>query len=186
MTDKFAAGIKIAGEMMGEGVVKAIEATAYKARLNVEYCYVRAPFDGYVTNLNIAVGQYANEGAQVVQLVDDRNWYVMANFRETFLAHIRPGMSAEVFLLGYPNVRFRGRVQGVGWALFQDNGASVEGLPRVEPTLNWVRLAQRFPVRITLEDRDPRYPFRMGETAVVTIKGSQQAPPQPESLQSQR
>jgi membrane fusion protein, multidrug efflux system len=152
---------------------KAAEARAYRARLNVEYCYVHAPFDGYVTNLNITVGQYANEGRQVVSLVDDRNWYVLANFRETFLSRIRPGMRAEVFLLGYANVRFRGRVEGVGWALFQDNGASVGGLPRVEPTLNWVRLAQRFPVRITLEDRDPRYPFRMGETAVVTIKGEQ-------------
>jgi membrane fusion protein, multidrug efflux system len=152
---------------------KAAEAAAYKARLNVEYCYVKAPFDGYVTNLNIAVGQYANEGKLVVSLVDDRNWYVLANFRETFLSRIKPGMYAEVFLLGYPNVRFRGRVEGVGWALFQDNGASVEGLPRVEPTLNWVRLAQRFPVRVILEDRDARYPFRMGETAVVTIKGYQ-------------
>jgi multidrug efflux system membrane fusion protein len=150
---------------------KAAEAAAYRARLNVEYCHVKAPFDGYVTNLNIAIGQYANEGKQVVSLVDDRNWYVLANFRETFLARIQPGMDAEVFLLGYPNVRFRGRVEGVGWALFQENGASVEGLPRVEPTLNWVRLAQRFPVRVTLEDRDARYPFRMGETAVVTIKG---------------
>jgi multidrug resistance efflux pump len=152
---------------------KAAEAAAYKARLNVEYCYVKAPFDGYVTNLNIAVGQYANEGKLVVSLVDDRNWYVLANFRETFLFRIKPDMYAEVFLLGYPGVRFRGRVEGVGWALFQDNGASVEGLPRVEPTLNWVRLAQRFPVRVTLEDRDARYPFRMGETAVVTIKGYQ-------------
>jgi len=153
---------------------KAAEAAAYKAKLNVDYCYVYAPFRGYVTNLNIAVGQYANEGKQVVALVDDRNWYVMANFRETFLGHIQPGMHAEVFLLGYPNVRFRGHVEGVGWALFQDNGATVEGLPRVEPTLNWVRLAQRFPVRVTLEDRDSRYPFRMGETAVVTITGWQQ------------
>jgi membrane fusion protein, multidrug efflux system len=151
---------------------KAAEAAAYRARLNVEYCYVRAPFDGYVTNLNIAVGQYANEGKQVVSLVDSRNWYVVANFRETFLARIRTGMRAEIFLLGYPNVRFRGHVEGVGWALFQDNGATVEGLPRVEPTLNWVRLAQRFPVRIILEDSDPRYPFRMGETAVVTIEAN--------------
>jgi membrane fusion protein, multidrug efflux system len=162
---------------------KAAEAAAYRARLNVEYCYVHAPFDGYVTNLNIAAGQYANEGKQVLSLVDDRNWYVIANFRETFLARIRPGMTAEVFLLGYPNVRFRGRVEGVGWALFQENGATVEGLPRVDPTLNWVRLAQRFPVRITLENSDPHYPFRMGETAVVTIKGWPPAPPPPVSHQ---
>jgi membrane fusion protein, multidrug efflux system len=150
---------------------KAAEAAVYDAKLNVDYCYVRAPYNGYVTNLNIAEGQYANEGQQVVSLIDDRKWYVIANFRETFLSHIEPGMTAEVFILAYPNKRFRGRVQGVGWALYQQNGASVEGLPQVEPTLNWVRLSQRFPVRIVLEDRDPKFPFRTGTTAVVTIQG---------------
>lgn len=117
------------------------------------------------------MGQYANEGRQVVSLIDDRKCYVIANFRETFLSHIKPGMTAEVFILAYPNKRFRGRVQGVGWALYQQNGASIEGLPQVDATLNWVRLAQRFPVRIVLQDRDPMFPFRMGNTAVVTIQG---------------
>ena len=152
---------------------KAAEAAVYDANLNVEYCYVRAPFDAYVTNLNIAVGQYANEGREVMSLVDNRIWYVIANFRENFLGHIEPGMHAEVYLLSYPNRRFHGRVQGVGWALYQGNGATVEGLPQIEPTLNWVRLSQRFPVRITLEDPDPSHPFRMGATAVVTIRGAQ-------------
>ncbi len=151
---------------------KAAEAALYDAKLNVEYCYIRAPFDAYVTNLNIAVGQYANEGREVMSLVDNRTWYVLANFRENFLGYIRPGMSVEVYLLSYPNKRFHGRVQGVGWALYQGNGASVAGLPEVEETLNWVRLSQRFPVRIILEDPDPSFPFRMGSTAVVTIQGS--------------
>jgi multidrug efflux system membrane fusion protein len=150
---------------------KAAQAALYDAKLNVEYCYVRAPFDAYVTNLNIAVGQYANEGKEVMSLVDNRTWYVLANFRENFLGYIRPGMRAEVYLLSYPNKRFRGRVQGVGWALYQGNGASVGGLPQVEETLNWVRLSQRFPVRIILEAPDPALPFRMGSTAVVTIQG---------------
>jgi membrane fusion protein, multidrug efflux system len=150
---------------------KDAEAAVYNAKLNVGYCYVRAPYNGWVTNLNIAEGQYANEGRQVVSLIDDRKWYVIANFRETFMSHIEPGMTAEVFILAYPNKRFRGRVQGVGWALYQQNGASVEGLPQVEPTLNWVRLSQRFPVRIVLENRDPKYPFKTGYTAVVTIQG---------------
>ncbi|HZC46441.1 MAG TPA: efflux RND transporter periplasmic adaptor subunit [Candidatus Acidoferrum sp.] len=150
---------------------KAAEAAVYDAKLNVGYCYVRAPYNGFVTNLNIAVGQYANEGREVVSLIDDRKWYVIANFRETFLSHIQPGMTAEVFILAYPSKRFRGRVQGVGWALYQQNGATVEGLPQVETTLNWVRLSQRFPVRIVLEDRDPKFPFRSGSTAVVTIQG---------------
>ncbi len=154
--------------------LKAAEAEVADAKLNVEYCYVKAPFDGYITNLNIAVGQYANEGRDVLAMVDNRTWYVLANFRENFLSHIKPGMTADVFLLAYPNHRFRGRVQGVGWALYQANGASVEGLPQVEPTLNWVRLSQRFPVRIILEDRDPENPFRMGVTAVVTIQGFRQ------------
>jgi multidrug efflux system membrane fusion protein len=153
---------------------KAAEAAVEDARLNVNYCYVHAPFDGLVTNLNISEGQYANEGKDVLSLVDDRTWYVMANFRENFLDHIRPGMSVDVYLLSYPETRFRGLVQGVGWALYQQNGATVDGLPAVEPTLNWVRLSQRFPVRIVLEGRDPRHPFRTGQTAVVTIEGFRQ------------
>ncbi|MGH7905501.1 MAG: biotin/lipoyl-binding protein, partial [Candidatus Binataceae bacterium] len=149
----------------------AAEATAGNAALNLQYCDVRAPFDGYVTNLNIAAGQYANEGKDVLTLVDDRVWYVLANFRETFMPRIRPGMKAEVYLPSHPNIRFTGKVEGIGWGLFQPNGATVQGLPHIEPTLNWVRLAQRFPVRIILEDRDPGHPFRMGQTAVVTIDG---------------
>jgi len=149
---------------------EAARAALAKAQLDLEYCYVRAPFDGWVTNLNIAVGEYANAGREVFALVDDRTWYVMANFRETFLESIRPGMEAEIYLLAYPERRFRGRVQGIAWALYQRNGASVGVLPEVRPTLNWVRLAQRFPVRVKFEERDPEFPFRMGATAIVTIK----------------
>jgi len=80
-------------------------------------------------------------------------------------------MKAQVYLIAYPDRVFRGFVQGLGWALHQENGATVEGLPQVEPTLNWVRLSQRFPVRIVLEKPDPLFPYRMGATAVVTIQG---------------
>ena len=160
------------------------EAEVYKAKLNVDYCRVRAQFDGYVTNLNTTVGQYANQGREVISLVDNRTWYVIANFRETFLAHIASGMNARVYLLGYPNRPFRGVVEGVGWALYQNNGATVAGLANVAPTLNWVRLAQRFPVRITLKDDDPRFPFRMGATAVVTIDGAPPSSPPAVGLQA--
>jgi membrane fusion protein, multidrug efflux system len=141
------------------------------AQLNSDYCFVRAPFDGYVTNLNISEGQYANVGQPVLTLVDDRNWYVLAYFREDLLDRIRPGMRADVSLLSYPGKRFEGEVQGIGWGLSQENGATVGGLPHVEETLNWVRLNQRFPVRIVLERGDGDHPFRMGQTAVVTIRG---------------
>lgn len=156
--------------------IQAARAAADDAQLDVDYCFVRAPFKGYVTNLNIAVGEYANQGRQVVTLVDGRTWYVLANFREGYLSQITPGMEAEIFLATYPTRRFRGVVQGIGWGLFQRNGATVDGLPEVAQTLNWVRLAQRFPVRIVLDDADPGHPFRMGQTAVVTIRGDRADP----------
>lgn len=151
--------------------VRAAQEEIEDAQLNYDYCSVQAPFDGYVTNLNISEGQYANAGQPVLTLVDDRNWYVLAYFREDLLDRIRPGMSAEISLLSYPGQRFQGKVQGIGWGLFQQNGATVGGLPNVEETLNWVRLNQRFPVRIVLERADGGHPFRMGQTAVVTIRG---------------
>ncbi len=137
--------------------VRAAQEAIEDAQLNYDYCFVRAPFDGYVTNLNISAGQYANTGVPVLTLVDDREWYVLAYFREDLLDRIRPGMPAEVSLLSYPGKRFQGEVQGIGWGLFQQNGATVGGLPNVEETLNWVRLNQRFPVRIVLK-RDNRRP----------------------------
>jgi membrane fusion protein, multidrug efflux system len=151
--------------------VRAAQEAIEDAQLNYDYCFVRAPFNGYVTNLNISEGQYANMGQPVLTLVDDRNWYVLAYFREDLLDRIRPGMSADVSLLSYPGQHFQGEVEGIGWGLFQQNGATVNGLPNVEETLNWVRLNQRFPVRLVLKRGDGKYPFRMGQTAVVTIKG---------------
>jgi multidrug efflux system membrane fusion protein len=151
--------------------LQAAEAAVRLAELDVGYCWVRAPFDAYVTNLNIAVGEYARQGSQVFALVDNRAWYVLANFRETYMPSIKPGMTAEVYLLTYPGRPFRGVVQGIGWANHPDDGATVGVLPEVRRTLNWVRLANRFPVRIRLEDGDPERPFRMGTTAVVTIRG---------------
>jgi membrane fusion protein, multidrug efflux system len=151
--------------------VRAAQEAIEDAQLNYDYCFVRAPFNGYVTNLNISEGQYANVGQPVITLVDDRNWYVLAYFREDLLDRIRPGMRADISLLSYPGKRFEGEVEGIGWGLFQQNGATVAGLPNVEETLNWVRLNQRFPVRIALKRSDTGHPFRMGQTAVVTIRG---------------
>src|SRR6266403_333263 len=151
--------------------VEAAKATMRTAELDVGYCQVRAPFDAYVTNLNIAVGEYARLGQQVFALVDNRAWYVLANFSETYMPSIKPGMEADVYLVTYPGRPFRGVVQGIGWANRPDDGATVGVLPEVRRTLNWVRLANRFQVRIRLEEQDAERPFRMGTTAVVTIRG---------------
>jgi multidrug resistance efflux pump len=148
---------------------QAAQARVDAARLDVDYCRVTAPFDGLVTNLNISEGDYAVEGRQIFALVDGRSWYVIGNFRETFLRDIRPGMAAEIYVLDYPGRRLRGIVQGIGWAVQQRDGPGTGLLPPVEPTLNWVRLAQRFPVRVRLVDVSPETPLRIGQTATVTV-----------------
>lgn len=149
---------------------KEAEAVVADARLNLDYCMVHAPVDGFITNLNIARGAYANQGQQVFALVDDSAWYVLANFRETLLPRIKPGMRAEVWLLACPGRPIKGTVQGVGKAIYQTVGASNDALADVPPTLDWVRLAQRFPVRIILEEA-PDCSFHSGGTATVIIHG---------------
>jgi multidrug resistance efflux pump len=159
--------------------ISAADADVRAAQLDVDYCRVRAPFKGRVANLNMSVGQYARAGDPLFALVDTRRWYVMANFRETFVESIRPGLEVDVFLMAYPNRRFRGRVEGIGWAIRSQNDATTGVLPDVKPALNWVRLAQRIPVRIQLEDPDPQRPYRMGMTAVVTVRKDRDPNPPP-------
>ena len=161
--------------------LKVAEAAVHSAELNLNYCRVRAPFKGRVTNLNISKGEYAKAGMQVFALVDTRHWYVIANFQETYLDSIRPGMTAEVYLMSYPNRKFHGKVQGLGWAIQSPDTPLSGVLPSVEPTLNWTRLAQRIPVRIELEDGDAQKPYRMGMTAVVIMReGPQMQPASPD------
>ena len=103
--------------------------------------------------------------------LDTRNWYVLANFRERELKSIRPGMAAEIYLLSNPDRPFTGQVEGISPAVqSQDNTGAVQGVRFVQRDLDWVRIAQRFPVRIVIDNPDAGV-FRMGTTAVTTIKG---------------
>jgi membrane fusion protein, multidrug efflux system len=146
-------------------------AALHTAQLELSYTEVYAPFDGQVVGLNISEGAYAHAGMEVFAFLDSRKWYVLANFRERELQSIRPGMRAEVYLLSNPNQRFQGTVQGISPAVqSQEDNVEVKGLPFVKRDLNWVRIAQRFPVRIEIENPDPNI-FRMGTTAVTTILG---------------
>jgi multidrug resistance efflux pump len=150
--------------------ISAAEADLRAAQINLDYCRVSAPFPARVANLNISVGEFAQQGASIFALVDTRHWYVIANFRETFLPSIHPGQEVDVYLMPYPHRRFHGRVKGIGWAIQTPDSSSSGTLMEVKPTLNWIRLAQRIPVRIELDPPEPHFPFRMGMTAVVTIR----------------
>jgi len=148
--------------------IAAAEAQLHEAELNLEYCRVKAPFSGKVVNFDISLGEFARVGVDVFSLVDTHTWYVVANFRETQLKHIKEGSPAEIYLQ-YKGKRFKGNVVGLAWAVVPEDGTSAGGLPEVPRNLDWVRLAQRFPVRIQVENPDDT--FRVGASAVVTITG---------------
>ena len=150
------------------GAVAAVDLAA----LELSYCKVVAPFPGRVISLNISLGAYANAGIPVFSLLDTRKWYVMANFREAEIRHMAPGSEAIVYLSSAPERRFGGKVQGIGWAVLPEGEIDFPpgGVPYVKRELNWVRVAQRFPVRIEVENPDLDL-FHMGASAVAIMKG---------------
>jgi len=153
---------------------RGAKAAAVKnARYNLDNCRVYAPFDARVTNLTISEGAYAHTGQQVFTLIDARIWWAIGNFREGQLGHIAPGMKADVYVLSKPDLRFSGVVDSIGFGVTPDPdliGTFQSGLPDTQRTLNWVHLASRYPVRIRVENPTPDL-FRIGESAVVTIRG---------------
>jgi multidrug efflux system membrane fusion protein len=139
------------------------------ARLDLERTRVVAPFDAYVTNMNISVGAYAHPGTPIFTLIDTRAWYVIANYRESKLKNIPIGAHVDVYLMGHPDRRFNGHVESIGFGVFPEDAGVSGGLPNIERTLNWVHLSARFPVRVRIEDPDPQL-FRIGETAVTVVR----------------
>jgi len=165
--ERAAAGVSGVDALVAKlGELRAAVATA---EYDLEQTVMRAPFDGRVIDLDIAQGEFAATGRRLFTLIDTRNWYVIANFRETALKGIRPGMAAEVYLMSDPSRRFAGTVHSIGYGVFpEEGGASADGLPRVPRSINWVRVAQRFPVRIRVE-APPADLFRIGASAVALI-----------------
>ena len=153
----------------------AAQAALRDSELKLSYCKVYATCDGYVTNLQITPGAYAAVGEQIFSLVDKKIWYVLANFRETDLKRMRPGMSADVYLMAESGKKLRGIVQGVPKAIVSlntpsNNAPGGEGLlSRVAPTIDFILLAQRYPVRIVLDEPEG-HSFRMGGTASVIVR----------------
>lgn len=142
------------------------------ARYNYEQCSVLAPFDARVTNLTVSEGEYAHIGRQLFTLIDNRTWWVLANFRETQIKHTAPGTPVDVFLMSDTGVKYRGVVESASFGVTPDPdvvGKLSEGLPEVQRTLNWVRLASRYPVRIRIIDPPPAT-LRVGQVAIVRMR----------------
>ncbi|CAN5697445.1 multidrug efflux transporter periplasmic adaptor subunit MdtN [soil metagenome] len=142
------------------------------ARYNYEQCSVIAPFDARVTNMTISEGEYAKIGQQLFTLIDTRTWWVLANFRETQIRHLQVGTPADIYLMADLNNKLTGSVESVGYGVAPDPdvvGKVSQGLPDVQRTLNWVRLASRYPVRIRVPNPPPGG-LRVGEVAIVGMR----------------
>jgi len=147
------------------------------AQYNYDQCRVYAPFDARVTSLTISQGAYAHIGQEIFTLIDTRVWWVLANFRETQLKHVQPGMAADVYVMSDPGRRLTGVVESIGYGVTPDPsilGRFTSGLPDVQRTLSWVHLASRYPVRIRIQS--PSDSVRLGESAVVVIRGYKRKP----------
>jgi RND family efflux transporter MFP subunit len=149
----------------------AAKANLLTSELRLSYTKIYATVNGEVTNLDVSEGAYASTGEQILALVDRDSYWIAAYFKETQLRHIATGDTAIISLMGNEDQPFTGRVRSVGWGIFVTDGSARQGtalLPSVSPTIDWVRLPQRFPVRIQVANSG-RTELRMGQTASVTI-----------------
>jgi len=152
-----------------EAQLDGARATLALAERDLNKTAVRSPCNGRITALQVAVGEFANAGHPIFTIIDTEHWYAIGNFRETDLAGIKPGQRATVFVMAQPSLPLRGTVDSLGWGVASDVSATFGGLPHVERTLNWVRIAARFPVRVVL-DEPPEDLMRLGASAVIEIK----------------
>ncbi len=151
--------------------IREARAALRTAELNLEFTEVRAPVDGYVTNLNLQLGSFAAANQPALALVDVSTYYVYGFFRETQVGGIHSGDEALVTLMSYPDEPIAGYVDSLGWGIAQQDGSTGSDLlPNVSPTFDWIRLAQRVPVRILLDDVPDGVDLRVGTTASVLVR----------------
>lgn len=150
--------------------VAAAAADLELARLNLSYTKIVAPVDGYLTNVNTSPGTYVYAGQQLLALVDISSFWIAAYFKETQLHHVKEGGKAKITFIGRENEPFEGVVDSTAWGIFDENGSTVELLPKVGQTVDWVRLPNRFPVRVLVTGQTP-IPLRIGQTVSISMVG---------------
>ncbi|WP_434628894.1 efflux RND transporter periplasmic adaptor subunit [Chromobacterium sp. CV08] len=155
---------------LAEASLAAAEAAVGIARLNLERTAVVSPVDGYLNDRTPRAGDYAAAGRPVLSVVDARSFHVDGYFEETKLGGLAPNAPVDIQIMGESRP-LRGHVQSIAAGIEnrdRSNGASL--LPNVNPTFNWVRLAQRIPVRIALDEVPANFRLIAGRTATVSVR----------------
>jgi multidrug resistance efflux pump len=149
-------------------LVAQVQAELASARLDLSYTRVMAPCDGIITDLQLREGAYVHVGQAALSVIDTSRWVVVANFRENSLGRMRVGQPALVALQTMPGELMPARIESLGWGVDQGQGVPSGKLPAVKRDTTWVQSAQRFQVRLVL-DEEPAVALRVGQTGSVSV-----------------
>jgi RND family efflux transporter MFP subunit len=171
-------GDLVAGEVMEQSQAHVEQAQAALAQalaardvaaLNLERTVVRAPVDGYISDLTLRTGDYVTAGKPVLALIDSASLRIEGYFEETKLPGLRIGQPVRVKIMGEPQT-LRGHIVSIAPGIQDRDRTSTAGqLPSITPTFSWVRLAQRVPVRVALDERPTDIRLITGRTATVSV-----------------
>jgi multidrug efflux system membrane fusion protein len=153
----------LAGQLAGARALVGL------AERDLRNTVVRAPFDGRIVGVTTSAGQMVGPVKPLFTLIDTSQWFIVADFRETELRTFRPGDRVTSYVMTSPGVHLRGAVESIGSAVAGIDNLGIAGVPPVQRDLNWIRIAQRFPVRIALEN-PPEELMRIGASAVVVVR----------------
>lgn len=154
--------------------VQVAQAAVAIAKKALDDTVVKAPHDGLVVGLRVGTGERLAPGQSLFTLVNSEKWYAQTLYLETELAHIPIGACASVYVLASPKQELQGKVVSIGWGVNSEEVLNLpRSLPYVQKSLNWVRVAQRFPVQVLLKDPPPEL-MRMGASATVTVRSDEQ------------
>ncbi|OGA02472.1 MAG: hypothetical protein A3H35_05455 [Betaproteobacteria bacterium RIFCSPLOWO2_02_FULL_62_17] len=146
--------------------VASAQASLAQAQLDLDRTRVSAPQSGWVVNRSLTAGTSVNPGQALFAIIADRSFWIDANFKETELAGVHPGMPVEIHVDMYPGHLFAGHVESIGGG----TGTAFSLLPPQNATGNWVKVTQRIPVKVRFDNYDPLFMPRVGATATVTIR----------------
>ena len=153
-----------------EAGVMIAKAALEEVSLNLAFTKVKAPADGFLTNVTLRSGSQVVANQPVIALVDRNSFWIEAFFKETDIRDVAPGANAVVTLMAYSDQPLMGKVESIGYGIAHKDGSTgVELLPNVSPTFQWIRLAQRVPVRVRLKEVPEDLHLVSGMTASISI-----------------
>ncbi|ELC9520779.1 HlyD family secretion protein [Vibrio alginolyticus] len=150
--------------------VELAKANVEEAKLNLDYTKVYAPTNGYITNLNLRVGSQVVANSPVVALIDEDSFWIEGYFKETDLVGVNPEDTAYVTLMMHNDVQLKGEIKSIGYGIAKQDGSTGNDLlPNVNPNFQWIRLAQRIPIKVKLDELPDDLQLRVGMTASIKI-----------------